>query len=56
MDLKYKPEDINLVSKPGADDFVYVLANLQMLGDEGISILEFEKSKSEPKTESKKKK
>lgn len=56
LDLKYKPEDIILVSKPGADDYVCVLANPQMLRDEGISIPEFEKSKTESKPESKKKK
>ena len=49
LDLKYKPEDSFLVSKPGADDFVCILANPQMLRDEGIDILAFEKSKTETK-------
>ena len=49
LDLKYKPEDVILVSKPGADDYVCVLANPQMLRDEGIDIPAFEKSKPESK-------
>ena len=53
---QYKPKDTILVSKPGADDYVCDLANPQMLRDEGISIPSFEKSKTEPKPESKKKK
>ncbi len=54
LDLKYKPEDIILVSKPGSDDYVCVLANPQMLRDAGIELPE--KGKSEPKPEPKKKK
>jgi hypothetical protein len=49
LDLKYKPDDIILVSKPGSDDFVCVLANPQMLRDEGVEIPALEKSKPEPK-------
>jgi hypothetical protein len=54
QDLKYKPEDIILVSKPGADDYVCVLANPQMLRDEGVDIPAFEKSESKPEPKKKK--
>ncbi len=56
LDLKYKPDDIILVSKPGSDDYVCVLANPQMLRDEGVDIPEKGKSEPESKPESKKKK
>lgn len=49
LDLKYKPEDVILVQKPGADDFVCVLANPQTLRDQGFEIPALEKSKPEPK-------
>ncbi len=49
LDLKYKPDDIILVSKPGSDDYVCVLANPQMLRDQGVEIPALEKSKPEVK-------
>ena len=49
LDLKYKPDDIILVSKPGSDDYVCVLANPQMLRDQGVDIPALEKSKPEAK-------
>lgn len=49
LDLKYKPEDIILVQKPGSDDFVCVLANAQFLRDQGVDIPALEKSKPESK-------
>ena len=47
LDLKYKPDDIILVSKPGSDDYVCVLANAQFLRDQGIEI-PFLKKESKP--------
>ncbi len=49
LDLKYKPDDIILVSKPGSDDFVCVLANPQMLRDQGVDIPALEKARPEAK-------
>ncbi len=56
LDLKYKPEDVILVEKPGSDDFVCVLANAQFLRDQGVAIPAKGKAvKAETKAESKKK-
>ncbi len=56
LDLRYKPEDIILVSKPGFDDYVCVLAKPQMLRDQGVDIPEKGKVKAESKPDIKKKK
>jgi hypothetical protein len=49
LDIKYKPEDLILVQKPGSDDFVYVSANAQFLRDQGVETPALEKSKPESK-------
>ena len=56
LDIKYKPEDIIVVEKPGSEDFVCVLANPQFLRDQGVEIPEkgkADKSKSDEKTDEK---
>jgi hypothetical protein len=49
LDLKYKPDDIIVVEKPGFDDWVCVLANPQLLRDQGVKIPEKSESKPAPK-------
>jgi hypothetical protein len=56
LDIKYKPEDIIVVEKPGSDDFVCVLTNPQFLRDQGIDIpakAAPAKAKSDEKTDEK---
>ncbi len=54
LDLKYKPETVICVEKPGVDDYAAVICNAGWLREQGIDLPE--KGKSEPKPEPKKKK
>ncbi len=54
LDLKYKPETVICVEKPGVDDFSAVLCSAEFLRENGIDLPE--KGKSETKPETKKKK
>ena len=49
LDLKYKPETVICVNKPGTDDHAAIICNAQWLRDQGVDIPELEKSKAEKK-------
>lgn len=55
LDLRYVPEKVFAIEKPGSDDYVAVICNAQWLRDQGVAIPAMEKSKPEKKSEPKKK-
>ena len=57
LDLKYKPETVICVEKPGVDDYAAVICNAGWLREQGIDLPEKGKSESKPeKPDTKKKK
>ena len=53
LDLKYKPETVICVEKPGVDDYAAVICNAAWLREQGVDLPE---KGSTPKTDTKKKK